>query len=162
MPQSLADRGGWESTGLAPCEAPARTLQVPRSILILLDANRGTDPAVLARATLRAGSTGAHLTMLCVWRRTRLLVLAPLADVDPATLLCAHERVVREWFRARIEEVPGNIGLRTLLREGRAADQVLRELRNRDYDELIVDRPLPRHALARLTRIAPEMNVIVL
>lgn len=138
------------------------TLQVPRSILILLDADHRTNPAVISHATKRASLIRAHLTMLCVWRRTRLLLLAPLAYEDPMVLLRAHERVVGEWFRARIEEVPRNVGLRTLLREGRAADQLIREFRIRQHDELILDRPLRRYEVARLIRVAPEVNVVVL
>ena len=162
MPQSFADQAGRESIGLPPREPPPKTPRVPRSILVLLDADRRTNPGVISVAMTRARLTGAHVTMLCVWRRSRLLVLAPLANEDPDVLFRAHKRVVGEWFRARIDEVPANVALRTLLREGRAVDQIVRELRIRHYDELVLDRRLRRHEAARITRAAPEVNVIAL
>ncbi len=129
----------------------------PRGILIAVDPDRSA-PATVGYGIARASRARAQLTVMCVWRPSRLLPLAAVSEVDPQALLADHERAAMAWFRARVAEVPGDICLRTLFLRGRLRDHLARQLVQRDYDEVIVDR-LSERDLARMRGIAPGVAI---
>lgn len=128
------------------------------SVLVALDPDR-SDPATLEHAVACATRSRACLTLMCVWRPSSLLSLVVIGGQDPDELWKAHERVAIAWFRARAMTVPRDISLRTLFLSGRLDRHLVRELRVRDYDELVIDRPLSERALARVTSVAPGLTV---
>jgi Universal stress protein family len=130
----------------------------PRRLLVAVDADR-SDPATVQVALARAARTRAEITLMCVWRPSRLVVLAVLNCVDPDVLRTEHEQAASDWFRARVADVPDDVSVRTVFLRGRLRDQITRELGDTRYDELIVDPRLSVRDLARVRRVAPGIAI---
>jgi hypothetical protein len=130
----------------------------PRRILLAVDADR-SEPAAVLHAVAHAARTRAELTLMCVWRPSRLLPLAVMICEDPNALCIECEQAALDWFRARVADVPSDVRLRTVFLRGRLRDELPRRLEDDAYDELFVDPRLSARDLARVRRIAPEITV---
>jgi hypothetical protein len=94
------------------------------------------------------------------WRPTLSLGFTAVGGDDPAALLKRHEHEAAERFHNCLREVRHDICVRALLLRGSLATHLIKELGTRHYDELILAQPLRARTVARVRRIAPDLNVL--
>jgi hypothetical protein len=128
-------------------------------VLAAFDVDRA-DPCLVAQAISRACEGRAHLTLIWTWRPTRFLGFTAIGGDDPAAPLERHEHEAAERLHNCLKEVPHDICVRALLLRGSLATHLIKELRTKHYDELILAQPLRARTVARVRRIAPDLNVL--
>jgi hypothetical protein len=135
-------------------------IRLPSCILAAIDVDC-SDPSTIQYAAGRAREALAHLTVMCVWRPTWFLGFTALAGDNPAELRERHEREAAARFHGCLKEVPDDLCVRALFLEGRLAPHVIRELRRKHYDELILCHRLRARDVARLRRTDPHLKVVL-
>jgi hypothetical protein len=134
---------------------------MPRSVLAAFDSDR-TEPARICGMLRRAGDGVTQLTLMWVWRPTRLLGFTPLGGCDTAELTKIYEREAIERFRSSLNEVPDEVYVRALVLQGSFVRNLVRELRAERYDELALGHRLRQRQIARVRRTAPSLKVVSL
>jgi nucleotide-binding universal stress UspA family protein len=106
-----------------------------RSILIAVDGSSSSGRA-LQEAVDIARAQGARLTILTV--APPVPTLMPVAGGDPRGIQDGAERWAAGVLRDALAGVPGGLDVHTVLRTGHPSDEVVDELRDGDYDLVVL------------------------
>jgi nucleotide-binding universal stress UspA family protein len=119
---------------LAP---PAPALRF-RHLLVAID---GSEHSALALSEAIALAQRDHATLTVLGVAPTVRPPAPasyVAAINPSTMQAEVDNEVQTNLRAAIAEVPPDVSVTELFRRGHAADAILAEIRDGDYDAVLL------------------------